>query len=103
MARSMRGDQKAAAGGGRTGRGHSYRLILLNNGRTTADLEVEQEIGLGDQLDVGGRSYQVVGLSWKGDREGLLCSPTRKSQPADEPLEKERAWWSTEWRDRSDP
>lgn len=101
MARAMRGDQEAAAGGGRTGHRHSYRLILLDKGRTTADLEVEREIGLGDQLDFGGRSYQVVGLSWTGDREGLLCSPTPKSRPADDPLEKERAWWSTEWRDRS--
>lgn len=77
---------------------HRYRLIRLDEGHKTAEVETEHELHLGDRVDVRGRSYEIVGLAWKRGREYLLCTPSPESRAADEPLEKERAWSSTEWR-----
>ena len=74
-----------------------YRLIRLDEGHETAAVETERDLQLGDEVELQGRTFMIVGLAWKKGHEYLLCSPTRESHPADEPLGKERAWWSTEW------
>ncbi len=71
-----------------------YRLILLHEGRRAVDFESERELGLGDQLDLHGRPFEVVGLAWKRG-EALLCTPIGPAT-SDEPIRKEQAWWLTQ-------
>ena len=96
MAPPRRSDRELAARGRRSAR--RYRLILLNKARETAAVDTERELGLGDHVDVRGRPYEVVGLVWKRSRQYLLCRPTPGSCTADEPVGKEKTWWSAEWR-----
>jgi hypothetical protein len=60
----------------------------------------EHELQLGEQVDVRRRSYEIVGLAWKRGREYLMCIPSAGSRAADKPLGKERACWSTDWRNQ---
>jgi hypothetical protein len=100
MGRPTRPNQDLAALGRDSSR--RYRLIRLDEGHKTAEVETEGELHLGDHVDVRGRRYEIVGLAWKEGREYLLCTPTAESHAADEPLGKERTWWSTDWRHRGD-
>jgi hypothetical protein len=76
----------------------TYRLILLGETRRTAEVETDRELGLRDRVEVQGATYEVVALAWKRGREHLLCSLRAYSHAADEPVGKEKTWWSTEWR-----
>jgi hypothetical protein len=78
-----------------------YQLILLNDESRTAEVETDRELGLGDEVDVRGNRYEIVGLAWKKSGEHLLCRRRAGSGAADEPVGKERTWWSTDWRDRA--
>src|SRR6266542_3596383 len=42
-----------------------YRLIRLDEGHKTAEVETERDLHLGDHVDVRGRRYEIVGLAWK--------------------------------------
>ncbi len=75
-----------------------YRLIRLDEGHKTAEVETERDLHLGDHVDVRGRRYEIVGLAWKRNREYLLCTPSPESPAADEPLGKEWTLWSPDWR-----
>lgn len=77
---------------------HRYQLILLNDERETAEVETERELRLGDDVEVQGNRYEVVGLAWKESGEHLLCRRRSESRAADEPTAKEKTWWSTAWR-----
>jgi hypothetical protein len=77
-------------------RGMSQRLTLLFGDRVErvpATHQRDHEIG--DELDVEGRRWEVIGILWLEDEERLLCRPLKDS---DLPVMRERAWWSTEWR-----
>jgi hypothetical protein len=77
-----------------------YRLIRLDEGHQRAEIESEHDLHLGDNVDLQGRLYTIVGLAWKIDGEYHLCTSSGESRAADVPLRKEQAWWSTEWNHR---
>jgi hypothetical protein len=74
-----------------------YQLILLNDERETAEVETARELGLGDDVEVRGTRYEIVGLVWKKSGEHLLCRRRPGSRPTDEPIAQEKTWWSTAW------
>jgi hypothetical protein len=97
MGGPKRSDKDIARGGPSSA--HRYQLILLNAERETAEVETARELGLGDDVEVQGSCYEVVGLAWKESGEHLLCRRRRsESRAADEPTAKEKTWWSTAWR-----
>lgn len=96
MGRPTRSDGEVAPRGRRSAR--RYQLILLNDERETAEVETARELGLGDDVEVRGTRYEIVGLAWKKSGEHLLCRRRPGSRPADEPMAQEKTWWSTAWR-----
>jgi hypothetical protein len=78
------------------GQGMSQRLTLLFGDRIErVSSERDQPRAIGDELEVAGRRWVVIGLLWTEGEERLLCRPVKD---ADRPLSREQAWWSTEWR-----
>jgi hypothetical protein len=55
----------------------------------------ERAHAIGDELEAEGVRWEVIGILWVDEEERLLCRPLRD---ADQPVSKERAWWSTDWR-----
>jgi hypothetical protein len=76
---------------------HPYKLILLDEGGESAELQADREVGLGDDVNVCGARYNVVGIAWKQGEEYLLCTHREGVRAADR-ARCEKAWWSTDWR-----
>jgi hypothetical protein len=79
------------------GSSHPYKLILLDKGGESTELEADTEVGLGDDVNVYGARYNVVGIAWKQGEEYLLCTLREGARAGDE-ARHEKAWWSTDWR-----
>jgi hypothetical protein len=91
MPRSRRSSEDVVPSGPSSA--HRYRLILLNDEPKEAEVETERELGLGDDVEVRGCRYEIVGLAWRKNREHLLCRRRSEARAADEPTVKEKAWW----------
>ena len=91
MGRSTRSNEEVASS--RQGSPRRYQLILLNDESKTAEVETKRELGLGDDVDVRGNRYEVIGLAWKKSGEHLLCR-RHPEWAADEPTAKEKEWRS---------
>jgi hypothetical protein len=74
----------------------SHRLTLLFGDRIErlSAPDNKRAYAIGDELEAGGRRWEVIGILWLDDEERLLCRPPKD---VDLPLSRERAWWSTDW------
>ena len=84
------------------GSSYPYKLILLEEGGESVELEADIEVGLGDDVHVCGARYNVVGIAWKRGEEYLLCT-LREGVRATEARQAKKAWWSTDWRSDDRP
>ena len=85
------------------GSSHPYKLILLDEGGESTELEADTEVGLGDDVNVCAARYNVVGIAWKQGEQYLLCTLREGVRAADEARHEKKAWWSTDWRSCDQP
>ena len=76
----------------------AYKVAIVGDDRYRRVGVGNEPVAIGDELAVDGIRCEVIGHLWRvGEPETLLCRCLIRAAAVDEPVSRERGWWSTDW------
>jgi len=71
----------------------AYKVAIVGDDRYRRVGVGNEPVAIGDEL-----AREVIGHLWRvGEPETLLCRCLIRAAAVDEPVSRERGWWSTDW------